>query len=674
MQLKSLTLRGFKSFAERTVLRFEQGITAIVGPNGSGKSNICDAVIWVLGEQSARSLRSGSMEDVIFAGSSARPALGMAEVSLCLSNTDGILPIEFSEVTITRRLFRSGESDYYINNSPCRLLDIQELLSDTGLGKGLYSIIGQGRLEEILSSKPEDKRLLIEEAAGILKHKKRKERALKKLDSMEQHLQRAKDISQEINRQLKPLRNQANKAQEYIALSNKLRSLEIGIAVMDLKELQNEWEDVVEHEGKLREHLAAQKDELSKKHADYEKLQLEFETKNFFSGDISDKRRKLQSIEEKLISSISLLDEKNKNIEQRIGEIRHNIQQAKQRKNNLIDQQRWLEREKGNLIAEVDKNVKASVELERKISEVHQKRQDIEKKISDLRSKVQAESKVSEDYQIKIGELQLLVQTAENKLSFLKNELGELAKRKVDLQHRIESKKQNFELIGIELARIEFQISELTIVLEQLAKELSEKKNNENELRQEYAAVKARIKALEDVIDSLPTTDDITSSSRVIEEPDVIGLIKDAIEVRPEYERAIEAVLGGDIFCLVLNSSSSFKDLVKEINNMQLGLTSLIANDRAKFRLPNKNLSMATWALDVITYPEEFKYAVSALLSHVYIVSDFSTALTLSEKTDNEIIATVDGEIILPNGKVILGAASEAVGILGYQRELKDLV
>jgi chromosome segregation protein len=188
LYLKSLTLRGFKSFAERTVLRFENGVTGIVGPNGSGKSNISESVMWVLGEQSARSLRSGSMEDVIFAGSSSRPALGMVEVSLSFSNTDGLLPIEFSEVTITRRLYRSGESDYYINNSPCRLLDIQDLLSDSGLGKGLYSIIGQGRLEEILNSKPEEKRMLLEEAAGIIKHKKRKDRALKKLASMDQNL------------------------------------------------------------------------------------------------------------------------------------------------------------------------------------------------------------------------------------------------------------------------------------------------------------------------------------------------------------------------------------------------------------------------------------------------------------------------------------------------------
>ena len=193
MYLKSLTVKGFKSFADRAILTLEPGVTSVVGPNGSGKSNISDAVLWVLGEQSAKSLRGNSMEDVIFAGSSARQAVGVAEVDLVLDNSDGTLPLEFNEVTITRRMYRNGESEYLINSSPCRLMDIQDLLHDSGLGRDTHSIISQGRLDEILNSRPEDRRALIEEAAGVLKHKKRKERALRKLSAMDAHLERARD-------------------------------------------------------------------------------------------------------------------------------------------------------------------------------------------------------------------------------------------------------------------------------------------------------------------------------------------------------------------------------------------------------------------------------------------------------------------------------------------------
>lgn len=673
MYLKSLTLRGFKSFADRTVLRFENGVTSIVGPNGSGKSNISEAVMWVLGEQSARSLRSGSMEDVIFAGSSARPALGMAEVSLSLSNTDGALPIEFTEVTITRRLYRSGESDYYINNSPCRLLDIQELLSDSGLGKGLYSIIGQGRLEEILNSKPEEKRMLIEEAAGIIKHKKRKDRALRKIAAMDQNLQRVKDISLEIGRQLKPLKSQANRAQQHQLLSEQLRALDVGLAVSDLKELQDSWEYTISSEAELKDQLSKHKEELSSLHEKAEKLQLEFETKNFFSGDISEKRRKLQSIEEKLRSSIDLLGEKSKNIAQRIGEVRHSIAQAEQRKNGLVDQQRWLEKEKANFAAEAEQLGFALRDVSRKLEELRSKRSDTESTIAELKARTQNEAKASDNYQEELNRLQLSIQTAENQLSFLKNEIGALTRKKAELQVRIEERKRDLELGNIELSKLEFQVNEINMLSEQLEIDLEDKRRLESQLRQNYAGAIAKIKTLKEIIDSFPTSEDVSQAVSEIDALHVLGLIKDAIKVKPEYERAIEAVLGGDVFCVVLANSNGLSRLVFSEQSETLGLTSFLANDRARFKLPTNKFPKATWALDVVSYPSDFTYAFEALLSHVYIVPDFAAGLAMQEKAESEVLVTHDGDIFLPNGKVILGAAGESAGVLGYQRELHEL-
>src|SRR4051794_18843011 len=234
VHLKSLTMKGFKSFASATTLRFEPGITAVVGPNGSGKSNVVDAIAWVLGEQGAKSLRGGKMEDVIFAGTADRPPLGRAEVTLTIDNSDGALPIEYSEVAITRRMFRDGASEYEINGSNCRLLDIQELLSDSGIGREMHVIVGQGQLDAVLTARPEDRRAFIEEAAGVLKHRKRKEKALRKLDAMQVNLTRLNDLTGELRRQLKPLGRQAEVARRALSIQAELRDARLRLLADDL--------------------------------------------------------------------------------------------------------------------------------------------------------------------------------------------------------------------------------------------------------------------------------------------------------------------------------------------------------------------------------------------------------------------------------------------------------
>src|SRR5579864_8303359 len=238
MFLKSLTLKGFKSFAETTTLEFEPGVTVVVGPNGSGKSNIVDAVAWVLGAQGPRTVRSSKMEDVIFAGSAKRPALGRAEVALTIDNSAGLLPIEFSEVTITRTLFRSGDSEYAINGVPCRLLDVQELLSDTGVGRQQHVIVSQGQLDGILNARPEDRRLVIEEAAGVLKYRRRREKAQRRLESTEGTLLRLQDLLREVRRQLRPLERQADAARRHGDVVAELGALRLYLAGRELAGLR----------------------------------------------------------------------------------------------------------------------------------------------------------------------------------------------------------------------------------------------------------------------------------------------------------------------------------------------------------------------------------------------------------------------------------------------------
>ena len=244
MHLKSLTLRGFKSFASATTLRFEPGITCVVGPNGSGKSNVVDALSWVMGEQGAKSLRGGKMEDVIFAGTTGRPPLGRAEVSLTIDNSDGALPIDYAEVTITRIMFRGGSSEYQINGDTCRLLDIQELLSDSGIGREMHVIVGQGQLDSVLHADPMGRRAFIEEAAGVLKHRKRKEKALRKLDAMQANLTRVQDLVNELRRQLKPLGRQAQIARRAAVIQADLRDARLRLLADDLVTLRKAVEEV----------------------------------------------------------------------------------------------------------------------------------------------------------------------------------------------------------------------------------------------------------------------------------------------------------------------------------------------------------------------------------------------------------------------------------------------
>ena len=312
MYLKSLVLKGFKSFADRSALALEPGITAVVGPNGSGKSNISDAVLWVLGERNAKNLRGQAMEDVIFAGSSARKPVGIAEVDLVLDNSDGTLPVDFAEVAITRRMYRSGESEYLINGVVARRMDVLDILHDTGLGTGTHSIISQGSLDSILQSKPEDRRALIEEAAGVLKHKQRKAKSERKLEHMDQHLARVKDVAAEVERQLGPLERKAKRARAYQGLSAELSELTLALAVDDLRVLQRAWDEAVGRERALDEELAQKKAAIAEAEARAEELQERIRRESADAGELAKTHRRASSAVERFDGATLLLHEKRR--------------------------------------------------------------------------------------------------------------------------------------------------------------------------------------------------------------------------------------------------------------------------------------------------------------------------------------------------------------------------
>ncbi|RIQ13267.1 chromosome segregation SMC family protein, partial [Jiangella rhizosphaerae] len=314
MHLKSLTLRGFKSFASSTTLRLEPGITCVVGPNGSGKSNVVDALAWVMGEQGAKSLRGGKMEDVIFAGTAGRPALGRAEVVLTIDNTDGALPIEYSEVTISRTMFRNGGSEYAINGQACRLLDVQELLSDSGIGREMHVIVGQGQLDAVLSATPDDRRGFVEEAAGVLKHRKRKEKALRKLEAMQANLTRVQDLTAELRRQLGPLGRQAELARKAATIQADLRDSRLRVLADELVQAKSSLEQEVADETALKARQAELARELERARAAESRLEAEVAQVAPRLAQASDAWYRLSGLRERVRGTASLASERARHL------------------------------------------------------------------------------------------------------------------------------------------------------------------------------------------------------------------------------------------------------------------------------------------------------------------------------------------------------------------------
>ena len=397
MYLKSLVLKGFKSFADRSALSLEPGITAVVGPNGSGKSNISDAVLWVLGERNAKHLRGQAMEDVIFAGSSARKATGLAEVELVLDNSDGKLPVDFDEVSITRRMYRSGESEYLINGSVARRMDVLDILHDSGLGTGTHSIIGQGSLDSILQSKPEDRRALIEEAAGVLKHKQRKAKSERKLAAMDATLARVRDVAGEVGRQLGPLERKAKKARAYQELSGQLTDISLALAVDDLRCLRQSWDAACAGEHQLVEDLQARHQDISTAEAAAETLQEQIRKQTENAGDLSRSYQRASSAVERFDGAVLLLHEKRRGAQGLEADVRLKLESGRAKRAEAV-----AEREQASAQLEAVRRdlaaAQAAVErLDASRRENAQARRSVEDELDQLKRQGRADDRASED-------------------------------------------------------------------------------------------------------------------------------------------------------------------------------------------------------------------------------------------------------------------------------------
>ena len=584
MQLKKLEIQGFKSFADKTEIVFLDGVTTIVGPNGSGKSNISDAIRWVIGEQSAKNLRGAKMEDVIFAGTEARKKVGFAEVSMYLDNSDKTLPVDYSEVIVTRRVYRNGESNYLINGTECRLKDIQNLFMDTGLGKDGYSLISQGKIDDILSNKSEDRRHIFEEASGIVKYRTRKEEATRKLENTEATLQRVGDVINEIENNIGPLEEKANIAKKYLTLRDELKLLDVKIFINSVDTNVSSMNEVDELLATLDDDIKNQ-ETLSKENEE-KKTQLKQKSQEL-STKIDELREKFFQIEnekEKMNSKISLLEANSNttkaNIErlnteivednEKINLLKDEMQKRIQRRESVITNKQKFEEELSQkeeelskIVATLDERGLQMEELKRVVDENSERKFELKNTNSSLEATIEAEEKQLEEKKRQneksislkdniISDLNDINQTITNK----NNELAKINENTLSLEEKIKTVQSSIDILEERKSKINQNIMTSKAKYNYL-----ENLENENE---------GYSKSVKSVLDYAK------GNSKVH------GTIANLISTDEKYEYAIEIALGGFIQNVVVEDEATAKSMISYLNENSLG--------RVTF-LPLNNLS-----------------------------------------------------------------------------------
>ena len=626
MFLKSLVVRGFKSFADKTTLVFEPGITIVVGPNGSGKSNIVDAISWVLGEQGARSLRGGKMEDVIFAGSRLRPALGMAEVSLTIDNSAGALPIDFSEVTISRVLFRSGDSEYRLNGSPCRLLDIQEVLSDTGIGREQHTIISQGQLDAVLSADPAQMRGFIEEAAGVAKHRRRKERALRKIASTEQNLLRLSDLLSEIRRQLRPLREQAEVAKKHSAMADELGRLKLITSARELRSVRQTLGsgEAVDFEATI----TAKEMELTALEARLERLEARRNETFAASERERDAAWSLARDTDKLVALGRLAAERKRTLEAEIAATTEAAAHAR-----VSEVERQIAEAKQLLIeAEAARN-RASAAVEQRETEARSWSETLKSAESSLAAARSEHRDLSNNLMRIRGDIAALNASRDSAL----RESERLQQRAVVLRASSEEARARLDQEIKQLEAIETEDSPLADELQSNQTEIEAMRADLMEreaelLKLEREAARWRAKA------EVRSASSPASAARLMAMaiPGVVGTLGELVSVPSEYERAIEALVGKPDSVIVVENEAALDDVVSAAGDEAVSVI-LIGSS-------HPSLAGVKPFVEVLT---ALHPAAQAALNDIYIVDDIGTASRLAAEHPQAVFLTRSGAVAI---------------------------
>ncbi len=673
MYLKSMVLRGFKSFADRTELKFEPGLTVVIGPNGSGKSNISDAILWVLGEQSAKQLRGRAMEDVIFAGSSARKAVGIAEVDLILDNSDGTLPVDFQEVMISRRMYRSGESEYLINGAPSRLRDILDILHDSGLGKDTHSIISQGKLVEVLSAKPEDRRSLIEEAAGIAKHMKRKARAERKLERMDESLRRATDLKQEIDRQLRPLERQMDRAKRAQEITAELQHLSTVLAVDDLRVLQRRYGSITEREQEVRAQEELDLFRQAEKERELEKLQVLLEEQGLFVGDLAERRRHMQTILERLDASMRLLEEKGNNMVDRLSGLRGTIFQAERRLRSRTEEREQISSDLAATTGEVEHLDAELLTRKAALDAAVAARREHEDAFRQLMA-------VADSTTRERDRLELTLAKARESLSSVTVEDEMYASRLAQLEETIEETVTLLAERNDELTRGERELEEARSAVDEArtgstaaVEKLDAARTERDETRSRLIEATSRRSGIEEVMRALDDANPLRAALLQEKLPALSGMVSDIIGVPANLESAVERVLGVDALALVVDDTRGLADaLDRVLAGDRTGHIEFLAASMAAAEPVHS--SVGTPLIDDLTFDERYRGIVTSLLGDVFLVGSTKQALDALEQGLPGRYLAPDGLLASGDGRITLGSPTqEGRGALERSRELAEL-
>ena len=686
MYLKRLELQGFKSFADKTVLEFRQGVTGVIGPNGSGKSNISDAIRWVLGEQSMKQLRGGKSEDVIFAGTENRKSLGFAEASIIIDNTDGKLPIEYNEVTVTRKLYRSGETGYFINKVPCRLKDILELFMDTGIGRDGYSIIGQGKIDEILSNKSEDRRHIFEEAAGIVKYRTRKQDSEKKLEQTKLNLLRINDILSEIEGQLDPLKLQSEKAKRYLSLRDELKEIEVGLFVYNINSYKEKLVQITEDlkilndqnadENKKQEENQTKKEEmklsLEKLSQEIENMQnLGFESKNQI---------------EQLNSQISVSNEKIVNNKANVERLENEISDLTAKISNLEEEKENRTSKKDNLAQNREKFANELKEKEEELEKITKKLSSKELEIEEKKKKQESDTDLKYEKMSQISSCEANIQALDKEKINIKNELDSVIS---DLDS---GRMKNQELMK-EVAKIENQKNQKAQEIEKVNGKKDEvimqiKKYDDelNHLQQEYRMKEARCKFLQETEKEKEGYAKSVKALLTACEKDenlkkgVEGVLANLISVKKEYETAIEMCLASSMQNIVTENENDAKKLIEYLRKNNLGRASFLPISSVKGKkidrlIKNDIDGVVGIASDLVKYNKKYEGIMLNLLGRTVVVKDMDTAISLAKQNSYSFrIVTLKGDLINPSGAISGGSVqTKTVNILGRSREIEEL-
>lgn len=682
MYLKNIEVYGFKSFAQKINFEFHNGITGIVGPNGSGKSNVGDAVRWVLGEQSAKQLRGGNMQDVIFSGTENRKPLSFASVSITLDNSDHKLPVEYNEVTVTRRLYRSGESEYRINGSNCRLKDIQEMFYDTGIGKEGYSIIGQGQIDKILSGKPEDRRELFDEAAGIVKFKRRKTATLKKLDEERQNLVRVTDILSELTKQLGPLEKQSETARIYLSKRDELKELDVNLFLI---EHQRTGEVLKELEQKLtqaQKELDEAQSAYDQTKLEYERLEKELEELNQRLDTLKEEQQQNALLKQQYEGQVKVLEEQifsehqnSEHYKNRLTTLKDDLEHKTQEKDKLLEEKLELQSQLKEIKTELSKETNALENIISNVEECTQAVEDGKNEIIEiLNSRATTKGKVQR-FDAMLEQLNIRKAEISQKILRLKSEEEVLQKDRSIAQKQYETVTELINSANEECMRLDEEVQKLQ---EELKKQNSQMETGQTAYHREAS----RLESLKNITERYDGYGN--SIRRVMEqknhEPGIKGVVADIIQVQKDYEVAIETALGGSIQNIVTDNEQTAKRMIAFLKKNRYGRATFLplSNINGRGGLNQREVlnepGVVGTASTLVKADAEYNELIMYLLGRVLVVDNIDHAIAIGKKYRHSLrMVTIEGESLSPGGSMTGGAFKNNSNLLGRRREIEEL-